>query len=177
MEKWWKQHWVSRRDYILEHMDELALDATQGMIVLLIDYFNEHRITISHAILAQKLKVEHDVIDDLLTQLNAKGFLQIEFQNGHIHFDIDGIFEDQGKQQTFDASLFDVFETEFARTLSPMEVQRLAQWLELYDQKLITYALREALTYDKKSFDYIERILEQWRSKGLRPEDYEEGKR
>lgn len=177
MEKWWKQHWVNRRDYILEQLEDVALDATQCMTILLIDYFNEHQITISHGVLAQKLKVERDEIDDILTQLSAKGFLQIEYQNGHIHFDIDGIFEEEQKGSRFDASLFDVFETEFARTLSSNEVQRLAQWLELYDQKLISYALREALTYDTKSFDYIERILEQWKSKGFHAEDYEEGKR
>ena len=42
---------------------------------------------------------------------------------------------------------------------------------------MIIYALREALTYDKKSFDYIERILIEWKKRGLTPEEYEEGKR
>ena len=46
-----------------------------------------------------------------------------------------------------------------------------------YDQKLIRYALREALTYEKKSFDYIERILQIWKEKGLTAEMYEEGRR
>ena len=58
-----------------------------------------------------------------------------------------------------------------------MELQRLADWLNVYEQKLIGYALREALTYEHLSFDYIERILVEWKKRGLRPEDYEEGKR
>ncbi|MGX8851951.1 DnaD domain-containing protein [Amedibacillus sp. YH-ame10] len=178
MEKWWKEKWVDRRSWVLDHLEELSLNSNEVMCVLLIDFMNEHKIAIRHGILAQKLKVDGDSIDEILTQLSAKGYLQIEYQNGHIHFDIDGIFEDDSKKSSsFDYSLFDLFETEFGRTLSQIEVQRLADWLNAYDQKMIGYALREALTYDHKSFDYIERILVEWKKKNLTAEDYEEGKR
>ena len=43
--------------------------------------------------------------------------------------------------------------------------------------KLICYALREALTYDHKSFDYIERILVEWKNRGMTAEKYEGGER
>lgn len=178
MEKWWNERWFERRSWILDHLEDLTLNAQETLVVLLIDFMNEHNIVISHAVLAQKLKVETTIIDDILTQLTTKGYLQIEYQSGSIHFDIDGVFEDgAGKAQPFDISLFELFESEFARTLSQLEVQRLADWLKDYDQKLIGYALREALTYEHKNFDYIERILQEWKRKGLRAEDYEEGKR
>lgn len=178
MEKWWKERWFDRRSWIYDHLEDLALSSEEVMVILLIDFMNEHRIAIRHAILAQKLKVNSDEIDDIMSKLSAKGYLQIEYQNGHIHFDIDGVFEDETKKTSaFDLSMFELFEIEFARTLSQLEVQRLADWLNEYDQKLISYALREALTYDKKSFDYVERILQEWKRKGLSAEDYEEGKR
>ncbi len=50
------------------------------------------------------------------------------------------------KSLAFDQSLFDLFESEFGRPLSQMELQRMADWLKDYEQKLICYALREALT-------------------------------
>ena len=178
MEKWWNERWVDRRVWILDHLEELTLSAQETLVVLLIDFMNEHHIVISHAVLAQKLKVDSAEIDDVLTQLTTKGYLQIEYRNGYIRFDIDGIFEDEAKtSQGFDVSLFELFESEFARTLSQMEVQRLADWLKEYDQKLIGYALREALTYEHKNFDYIERILQEWKRRGLSVEEYEEGKR
>lgn len=77
----------------------------------------------------------------------------------------------------FDESLFDVFEMEFGRPLSQMELQRMSDWIENYDQKLIQYALREAIMFDKKSFDYIERILIEWKNRGLQVQDIEDGKR
>ena len=93
-------------------------------------------------------------------------------------FQIDGLFEEnKNTGNLFNESLFEHFENEFARPLSQIEVQRLSDWMKEYDQKLIRYALREALTYEKKSFDYIERILQIWKEKGLTAEMYEEGRR
>lgn len=178
MKDWWKERFINKRDWVLDHLEELAVNSDEVMTILLIDFMNQHQITITHGILAHKLKMEADVIDDILSKLTAKGYLQLEFKDGKIRFAIDGIFEEQKDQAiTFDESLFELFETEFARPLSQMELQRMADWLNTYDQKMIAYALREALTYEHKSFDYIETILESWKNRGLRAEEYEEGKR
>lgn len=176
--KWWNEKFINRRDWIFDHLEELALNVEETMIVLTIDFMNEHAIVITHGILADKLKKDVDDIDDILSRLTAKGFLTLEFKNGKILFNIDGVFDDEKDQAiAFDQSLFDLFETEFGRPLSQMELQRMADWLQEYEQKMISYALREALTYDHKSFDYIERILVEWKKRNLSAEEYEDGKR
>lgn len=178
MNNWWKERHIHRRDWILDHLEDLSISSEETIVITLIDFMNEHQIAINHAILANKLKMNSDEIDDVLSKLTAKGYLFLEFQNGKILFSIDGIFQEQNdKAVSFDESLFELYETEFARPLSQMELQRMADWLNAYDQKLISYALREALTYDHKSFDYIERILVEWKKRGLTWEQYEEGKR
>lgn len=176
--KWYKEKFINRRNWILDHLDELSVSAEETLVLLLIDFMNEYQISVSHQVLAKKLKKSDDEIDDILSRLSAKGFLNLELRDGRIIFEIDGIFEgEQEKPITMDTSLFDQYETEFGRPLSQMEMQRLAEWTNTYHQKMIIYALREALTYDKKSFDYIERILIEWKKRGLTPEEYEEGKR
>lgn len=176
--KWYKEKFIDRRNWILDHLDELSISAEETLVLLLIDFMNEYQISVSHQVLAKKLKKSDDEIDDILSRLSAKGFLNLELREGRIIFEIDGIFEgEQEKPIAMDTSLFDQYETEFGRPLSQMEMQRLAEWTNTYHQKLIIYALREALTYDKKSFDYIERILIEWKKRGLTPEEYEEGKR
>lgn len=178
MEKWWQNRFIHRRDWILDHLDELALNVEETMVVLIIDFMNEHALPITHGVLANKLKKDSQVIDDILSDLTGKGYLSLDFKEGTIVFCIDGIFLDEkDKAISFDQSLFELYESEFARPLSQMELQRMADWLKAYNQKLIMYALREALTYDCKSFDYIERILIEWKKRGFRAEDYEEGKR
>ena len=176
--KWYKEKFINRRNWILDHLDELSVSAEETLVLLLIDFMNEYQISVSHQVLAKKLKKSDDEIDDILSRLSAKGFLNLELRDGRIIFEIDGIFEgEQEKPIAMDTSLFDQYETEFGRPLSQMEMQRLAEWTNTYHQKMIIYALREALSYDKKSFDYIERILIEWKKRGLTPEEYEEGKR
>ena len=158
--KWYKEKFINRRNWMLDHLDELSVSAEETIVLLLIDFMNEFQISVSHQALAKKLKKSDDEIDDILSRLSAKGFLNLELRDGRINFEIDGIFEgQQDKPIAMDTSLFDQYETEFGRPLSQMEMQRLAEWTNTYHQKMIIYALREALTYDKKSFDYIERIL------------------
>ncbi len=175
--KWWNEKFISRRDYLLDHFEDLSLSCEECMAILLIDFMNEHNIPIAHGILANKMKLEEAQIDDLLSRLTQKGYLDIVYENKKIAFLIDGVFEDRAnKTLSFDQSLFDVFESEFARPLTQPELQRLSDWLKQYEQKLILYALREALMYNKRSFDYIERILMEWKKRNYTAKDYEEGK-
>lgn len=179
MEKqWWKERYINRRDWILESLSELSLTSEESLTILLIDFMNEHDLNISHGILAEKLKKDSEEIDNILSVLSAKGYLQIGYQDRKIAFSIDGIFAaQQDKTMAFDASLFDIFETEFGRPLSQMELQRMSDWIQIYEQKLIQYALREAIMFDKKSFDYIDRILVEWKNRNLSVQDIEDGKR
>lgn len=84
---------------------------------------------------------------------------------------------DQEQKNIYECSLFDLFEREFARPLSQPECQRLGDWQERYDDKLIRYALRESLLYGKHSLDYIDRILLAWEKKAFTAEMYENGER
>ncbi len=176
--QWWKERYIDRRAYLLDHFEELSLNCEEGMAILLIDFMNEHHIAISHNILAEKMKLDGAQVDELLSRLTQKGYLQITYQDKRVVFLIDGIFETPKRPAlNFDQSLFDLFEEEFARPLTQRELQRMSDWMHEYDQKLIVYALREALIYDKRSFDYIERILMEWHKRGFSAQEYEDGKR
>ncbi|MTI82216.1 MAG: DnaD domain protein [Firmicutes bacterium] len=60
-----------------------------------------------------------------------------------------------------------MFEREFARPLSPMEVERIRQWLEEVDSVLIMEALRRAVLMGKNNFRYIDAILMEWQKNKL----------
>lgn len=65
-------------------------------------------------------------------------------------------------------NLCSLFEREFARPLSPMEVERIQQWSQEADAVLITEALRRAVLLGKSNFRYIDAILLEWRKNNLR---------
>lgn len=71
-------------------------------------------------------------------------------------------------------SLFELFETEFQRPITQVELVRLSDWSREYDQQLIIYALREAVIKEAFNFNYIDKILCEWKRKGMTAEKYEE---
>ncbi|WP_031513765.1 DnaD domain-containing protein [Desulfofalx alkaliphila] len=61
-----------------------------------------------------------------------------------------------------------VFEREFARPLSPIEVDRIRQWVNETDSVIIMEALRRAVLMGKNNFRYIDAIIMEWRKNNLR---------
>ncbi|MBN3527566.1 DnaD domain-containing protein [Paenibacillus apiarius] len=61
-------------------------------------------------------------------------------------------------------NLFNIFEKEFGRPLSPMECETIAGWIDQdrYPEELILLALKEAVFAGKVHFRYIDRILLEW---------------
>ncbi|WP_110113237.1 DnaD domain protein [Bacillus sp. CGMCC 1.16541] len=65
-------------------------------------------------------------------------------------------------------NIFRLFEESFGRLLSPIEMQMIGQWQEEgFDPALIKQALREAVLREVKNLKYIDRILFNWREKGI----------
>ncbi len=63
-----------------------------------------------------------------------------------------------------------MFEQEFGRNLSPIEMQTIASWMDTdhYPIDLIEAALREAVLNQAYSLKYIDRILLSWEKKNIR---------
>ena len=70
-------------------------------------------------------------------------------------------------------SLYSIFEAEFGRPLSPIEMETLIMWLEedRYSVELIQLALREAVLSQVYNFKYIDRILLNWEKKNIRTKE------
>ncbi|NEW06026.1 DnaD domain protein [Paenibacillus sp. SYP-B3998] len=60
--------------------------------------------------------------------------------------------------------IYTTFEKEFARPLTPMELETISGWLDkdMYREELILTALKEAVFAGKVYFRYIDRILLEW---------------
>lgn len=71
------------------------------------------------------------------------------------------------------SQLYQLFEQEFARPLSPMEFETIQCWLEedQYLPDLIVLALKEASLNQVYNFKYIDRILLNWERKNLRTKE------
>lgn len=168
----------NRRNWILEHLEDLELTLEQAFCVFCIDYFNEFRYVVDVPSLANKMKMDDGKVDLMLNDLMEKGYLQIDFVDRRIYYNIDGVFKLKEDAKPCDSNeyqtLFALYESEFARPLSQKESEMLSEWISTYELKLIEYALREAVIYDKKSFAYINRILINWKESKFTAKMYEE---
>ncbi|SDX16255.1 DNA replication protein [Marininema mesophilum] len=80
---------------------------------------------------------------------------------------------DKGMEKAYD-NLFQLFERECGRPLSPVECETLTQWLDVdgHSEELIVAALREAVFVGKPNVRYIDRILLEWERNQVRsPEE------
>ena len=67
------------------------------------------------------------------------------------------------------ARLYRSFEKELGRGLSPIENEKISQWLaeDKYAADLVEEALRRAVLMGKRSFAYIDKILQSWSERGI----------
>ena len=72
-------------------------------------------------------------------------------------------------EEKVDSNLFQIFENEFGRTLSPMEYEIINGWVsEKFSNQVIIEALKEATFNGVSSLRYIDKILYEWKKKGVK---------
>lgn len=65
--------------------------------------------------------------------------------------------------------IYSIFEDEFGRPLTNMEIAYLSEWIEgdQFSDTLVLEALRSAVSREKLNFKYIDAILRDWRRKNI----------
>ncbi len=81
----------------------------------------------------------------------------------------EGKKQQQIKELSQVKELYRTFEQEFSRSLSPFELEMVAQWLndDHYSPELIKLALKEAVLNQAYSLKYMDRILLNWEKKNI----------
>lgn len=83
-----------------------------------------------------------------------------------IDFDDDDLGPDP--DPAADGEVYQRFEQEFGRPLSPIEVEQVDQWQDKHSDELILEALKRAVLRGKMGFAYVGRILLDWDKAGIR---------
>lgn len=65
-------------------------------------------------------------------------------------------------------NLFEYIESNFGRTLAPVEIEKANSWLSFCEQEIIEYAVKIATVNGKRTFSYVEGILNNWKGKDLK---------
>lgn len=128
------------------------------------------------------LSIGEQECSHILRKLLQKGLLSInQFENEHHQYTEayslnplwEKLFETKKNDQTNEmneGTIFLLFEQEFGRPLSPFEIETINIWLDedKISPSLIKAGLREAVLMGKLNFKYIDRILRNWKSNGIK---------
>lgn len=88
----------------------------------------------------------------------------------HIEIEIELKNKDKNNnlETTTTTNIYSNIESNFGRTLSPMEYETIESWLSSYEEEIINYAVRIAVMNNKKTFNYVNGILNNWKSCGYK---------
>lgn len=157
--------------------------------LIMICYLLNTNLVLNPKQISLDLKIELPEVFELISSLEGKDILKIEtYQNKNIReeaLNFDGLYNklaflivNEKKEVEESTNVFDLFEKEFGRTLSPMEYEIINGWKEVnFKEELIIAALKEAIYNGITNLRYIDKILYEWKKKGIQTkEDVERNK-
>lgn len=190
--EWLKMGNVTIPNAVLAHYKALGLtnDDLITLIQLLSITENGQHFPDSQ-VLANRLNVSPEEAYKAIHQLMTKKMITLETQSDeegkttdHLSFDLlyEKILKLMSVQENEERNiqteisskeLYSLFEQEFGRGLSAIEIQTLDMWLneDKHSPELIQMALREAVLNQVYSLKYIDRILLSWEKKNIRTKE------
>ncbi|MDI3256289.1 MAG: DnaD domain protein [Kyrpidia sp.] len=178
---------------LLRWYREIGMYDEELVLILHLLYMRDRENTVfpTYAELSRRMTASEDEIAGMIQRLIGHGLLdlhhRLDEQTGtwQDSYDLSPLFlrlartwlernveELPRPWATADAAsrLFRLFEEEFGRPLSAIEIEQLIQWLDqdAYPEWMIQEALREAVLSGTLSLRYIDRILLEWQKKNIR---------
>lgn len=162
---------------LLFHYKDLKITEKEFILLLYLmnedTLFNPKKVSID-------LKSSLSEVLEGIESLSGKDLIKIEVHKiGNIReerLSFEGLYDklsfllvEDKVEVTPKTNLFDIFEKEFGRTLSPIEYEIIKGWMEShFTEELILCALKEAVYNGVFRMNYIDKILFEWNKKGIK---------
>ncbi|MFB5661710.1 DnaD domain-containing protein [Alteribacillus sp. HJP-4] len=178
---------VSLPKLLLDNYVKIGLDEIELMMLMHIQRFiDEQHPFPTPSELSQQMSLTEKQCAGKLRSLIKNGFLQMQEaqDEDHLFYETysllplyerltEELFSEKLTQQPSgndEGQLFEIFEEEFSRPLSPMECETIKVWIDQdkYKTELIRQALRECVLSGKLNLRYMDRVLHEWTKNGIR---------
>ena len=164
------------------------LNITDIEFIVLIYLTNQSSDIYNPKQISKDLNIDMNSVLEIINSLCEKGIIKIEIKKiNNIRTEVintDYLYEKMAfslepSKEENKSNIYSKFETEFGRTLSPMEYEIITGWLDNgYTEELITIALKEATYNGVSNLRYIDKIIYEWGKKGIKTkEDVERNKK
>jgi len=171
------------RYLLLEYYHKLGIKEDELAVILMIDHLIAQKNTlVTPDLLSMKMSLSSKDIDKIYVGLVEKGYLVFStgknmkvslkplykklFESFEISMAKEHENQSSEEKSKYLKNLFNVFEKELNRSLSPLEYSLITDWVEQgYPDDTIINALKESLSKGKKSLKNIDKILLQWKAR------------
>ena len=163
------------------------LKINEKELIILIYLINQKESEFNPSKIKTELNFEMNEVLNIINELSKKDLLKIEpivYKNIHKEaINLDSLYNKLAfilldKKEENNNSLYEIFEKELARTLSPMEYEIIGAWAKNNSNEIIIEALKEAVYNNVSNLRYIDKILSEWNKKGIKSkEDIEEDRK
>lgn len=157
------------------------LNINEKDLILLIYLLNEKDLIFNPNKYSQDLNMKQEEILQLISNLTSANLIKLDMiKVNNIREEILNlnplyeklafkVLNEEIKEEK--SNLYDVFEKEFGRTLSPIEYELISGWQDgEFSDELILLALKEAVFNGVFNLKYIDKILYEWAKKGIKNE-------
>nr|WP_106784733.1 DnaD domain-containing protein [Lysinibacillus timonensis] len=188
LRKWTEQKTVSIPLLFFKHYKELKITDEEAIILMqLIAFHTENNDFPTPNDLEKRVHININDITVHLQRLMQKGLLEITqgvdlsgklFEKYSLYplwerilnfLESSQIQHEKISKKNDEGELFSIFEQEFGRLLSPMEIETISMWLDVdhHSLEVIKAALKESVVAGKVNLRYIDRILFEWKKKNI----------
>lgn len=186
---WTEQRNISVPQLFFQHYNEMNIQDDEALIILHLITFEQQGVDFpTPNDLMARTNFQPMTISQILQRLMQKGMLEISQstdETGKLteKYSVYPLWERllnllESKQQRIketaikldETAIFNLFEQEFGRLLSPIEIETIGMWMDLdqHTPEIIKAALKEAVLAGKVSLRYIDRILMEWKKKNIK---------
>ena len=170
---------VDFRFLLLENYKKLKISENELAVIFMIDHLvSQGNPFITADLLSLKMSLDAKEIDTIIADLLTRGFMEYASLNGrtvtslsplkeklfsNFALSVSKEAENKKAKEEILSNIYQSFEAELGRTLQPMEISTIREWVDLgYSDEIIINALKEALAQGKRSIKSVDKVLLSW---------------
>lgn len=152
------------------------LNITDTELIILIYLINSDS-SFNPKLISKELNFSLNDVINIIDSLTDKEIIKIDIVNKKVREEIINL-DELYKKLSFliindnkdlkKSNIFDKFESEFGRTLSPIDYEIISDWQKDFSDELILLALKEAVFNGVNNLRYIDKIIRDWDKKGIK---------
>ena len=173
---------IKNKDYIIRPflfkiIKENNLDINETLLLIYLS--NQEHPVLELNLIRNLTSLTNEEILSSFTSLTSKGLINTEIKKDGEkvieEISLDGIYKlaavniNKKVSKKQEKNIFELFESEFGRTLSPMEYEFINAWISSgMKEDIIKEALKEATYNGVSNLRYIDKIIYEWNKRGYK---------